>query len=595
MHPRISVMLSFALACGSVAARAGSDATHLYFGDTHLHTSWSADAYLMGNRSLSPDDAYLFAKGVPRVHPFTGAEVRLETPLDFLTVSDHAEFMGVIPMIFQGDPRVANTEGAKEFLEIAEEKGVVAAFQGLVAQVVANEVDPTFISPEINRSVWHAIADAAERHNAPGQFTTLIGWEWSALPENSNLHRVVIMRDDAETAKRFLPFSSFESTRPEALWAWLDATQKQTGAQFVAIPHNSNLSQGRMFETVDSDGRPIDAEYARTRVRWEPIAEITQVKGDSETHPLLSPEDGFATFEEFLASEATADPSNYIRGALRRGLVLERAAGVNPYAFGVIGSTDSHTALATAEEDNFQQKWAKDGTPQAILAGQGQMNPMTMGASGLAAIWATENTRGALFEALRKREVYGTTGTRLRVRFFGGWDFEGADIAAPDIAATGYEKGVPMGGILPGAGSSSGAPGFLVRAEKDPVGANLDRIQIVKGWLDASGASHERVYDVALADDRVVPATGEPPPVGSSVDLQTARYTNTIGDAELSAWWRDPDFDAEQPAFYYVRVLEIPTPRHTLFDALAVGAAHPADLPSTIQERAYTSAIWYRP
>jgi len=588
-------MLSLVLICWSTDANADPNATHLYFGDTHLHTSWSADAYLMGNRSLSPDDAYLFAKGVPRVHPFTGAEVRLETPLDFLTVSDHAEFMGVIPMIFQGDPRVANTDGAREFLEVTEEKGVVAAFQGLVSQVVANKVDPAFISPEINGSVWHEIADAAERHNTPGQFTTLIGWEWSALPESANLHRVVIMRDDAETAKRFIPFSSFESMRPEDLWAWLDATQEETGASFLAIPHNSNISLGRMFESVDSDGRPIDADYAKTRVRWEPIAEITQVKGDSETHPLLSPDDGFATFEEFLASEATADPGNYIRGALRRGLVLERATRVNPYAFGVIGSTDSHTALATAEEDNFQQKWAKDGTPKAVLAGQGQMNPMTMGASGLAAIWARENTREALFEALQKREVYGTTGTRLRVRFFGGWDFEGADLTAPDIAALGYEKGVPMGSVLPVPESSSGAPGFLVRAERDPVGANLDRIQIVKGWLDPSGVSHERVYDVALADGRVVPATGGAPDVGNTVDLRTARYTNTIGDAELSAWWRDPDFDAEQPAFYYVRVLEIPTPRHTLFDTLAAGAAHPTELPATIQERAYTSAIWYRP
>jgi hypothetical protein len=586
------------------AGVAGAEPTQLFWGDTHLHTSWSPDAYLMRNRSAGPDVAYRYAKGLPVVHPYHKARVQIETPLDFLVVSDHGEYMGVIPMIFKGDPRVAESETAREFLKLAQEGRESEAFQILIGQVNRGEPDPALGSPEINRYVWTEIMDAAERANEPGKFTSFLGWEWSSTPGGANLHRVVFMKEGKETGSGFLPYTSFDSTNPEDLWAWLDETSQKTGASFLAIPHNSNISKGLMFPTQDSEGKPITAEYARTRMRWEPVVEVTQIKGDSETHPQLSPNDEFADYEVYehvigvgeAAKGATADAGDYARSALLRGLEIEAKTGANPYRFGMIGSTDSHTSMASAEEDNFHGKMALDSTPETTF--EAEIIPgakgIDMGAAGLAAVWATGNTREALFEAFQRREVYATTGPRLRVRFFGGWDFDAADAGAPDLADRGYAGGVPMGGELTEAPTGK-APVFLIHAAKDPLGANLDRIQIVKGWVGTDGVSQEKVYEVALSDGRAVGADGKAPPVGNTVDLETATWTNAIGDPQLAAAWSDPDFDAGARAFYYARVLQIPTPRHTLYDAIALGVEHPASHPATVQERAYTSPIWYMP
>jgi hypothetical protein len=593
-HPLVAALALVTLALGSSA---WGETREVFFGDTHLHSSWSPDALLMGNRSADPDTAYRFAKGLPVVHPDHRAKVRIDTPLDFLAVSDHAEFMGVLPMIFAGDPRVAESDTAQRFISLASEGKTSEAMWILLNQFTGGERDPALVSEEVTRSVWGEIVDAAERHNDPGRFTTLLAWEWSSMPDLAHLHRVVMLRGGKAQASLFRPYSYFDSPRPEDLWAWLDETSRETGAEFVAIPHNSNLSLGRMYSDRDSDGNPISAEYAKTRMKWEPVAEITQVKGDSETHPLLSPEDEFADFETFGATleNPTFEPGDYLRAAMLRGLEIEAKTGANPYAFGLIGATDDHTGLSSAEEENFQGKYAVPSGPEGNLAPSvsGSIRGIELAASGLAGVWAEENTRAALFDAFRRREVYGTTGPRMRVQIFGGWEFRKRDLDASDFAKHGYAKGVPMGGVLPP--REGKVPRFLVKAAKDPVSANLDRIQIVKGWVDAEGASHERIYDVALSDGREVAPDGSVPPVGSTVDLATSAWTNDIGAPLLRAWWMDPDFDVHHAAFYYARVLEIPTPRHSLYDAVALDVPHPEEFPATIQERAYTSPIRYEP
>ena len=607
---------------------AGIPRRNLYWGDTHLHTSYSPDAFLMQNRSATPDTAYQYAKGAPVIHPLHRARVQIHTPLDFLVVSDHAEFMGVVPKILQGDPLVTGTTTGKRYQEMAEAGKEIEVFKELIAQV--NGVIPPnedLNSPEVSRTVWGEIMDAADRHNEPGTFTAFMGWEWSSTPGGANLHRVVIMKEGRETGEQFIPYSSLSSDKPEDLWAWLDKTTAETGGHFIAIPHNSNISGGKMFPLQDSAGAVLTPGYAESRMRWEPLAEITQIKGDSETNANLSPTDEFADFETyehliaaegaessimfsdaFLAELSEADRSfvqrsperieqagNYVRSALLRGLAIEQRIGANPYKFGLIGSTDSHTGLASAEETNFHGKMALDSTPEnkpkEIVPGT---RGWDMGAAGLVAIWAEENTRASLFDAMHRKEVYATSGPRIGLRFFGGWDFSGDDVAG-DIAIAGYDRGVPMGGELP-MGAGGAAPSFLLMAMKDPVDANLDRIQIVKGWLDDDGLPQEKVYDVAWSGDRQPDADGKLPAVGNTVDLSTGAYSNSIGDTELSAAWTDPDFDPAKSAFYYVRVLQIPTPRHTLLDAIALGidpgeTGHPA----TIQERAYSSPIWLVP
>ncbi len=577
---------------------------NLYWGDTHLHTSYSPDAYLMQNRSADPDTAYRYAKGLPVIHPFHRARIQIGTPLDFLVVSDHGEFMGVIPKILQGDPLVANTKTGKTFIKLADQGKEMEAFGLLIGMVNTGKSDPDLNSPEVTRTVWGEIMDAAERHNEPGKFTTFLGWEWSSTPGGANLHRVIFIREGKQIGEQFIPYTSFDSFKPEELWRWLAVISEKTGANFVAIPHNSNISKGLMFPLNDSYGKPISAQYAKDRMRWEPVVEMTQIKGDSETHPSLSPTDEFADYETYehviavgeFAEKPKADEGDYARSALKRGLKIEAQTGANPYKFGMIGSTDSHTAMASAEENNFHGKMAQDSTPETkskdIIPGA---NGFDMGAAGLVAVWAEENTRESIFDAFRRKEVYATTGPRIQVRFFGGWKFKARDARSTKLADIGYKKGVPMGGDLTRVPKDK-SPTFLIAALKDPNEANLDRIQIVKGWLDKNGNPQEKIYNVALSDGRKVGGDGKVKPVGNTVNLKTATYTNTIGDAELATVWKDSSFDPGVRAFYYVRVLQIPTPRHSLYDAVALGI-DPKETghPPTIQERAYSSPIWYTP
>ena len=459
------------------------------------------------------------------------------------------------------------------------------------------------MSPTVITS-WGEIIDAAERNNEPGDFTALLGWEWSSIPAGANLHRVIVTPNGRDKAAQYMPYGSDQSQYPRDLWAWLDATAERTDSQFIAIPHNSNISKGYMFDETTLRGEPMDAEYIQTRRRWEPVVEMTQLKGDSETHPSLSPNDPFADFEPFeFYLQQQWQPyrpavGDFVRSALGRGLQIDKALGDNPYKFGMIGSTDAHTGLSSSEEDNFWGKMAYDSVPankRGDSLGGVKATGWDMAAAGMAAVWAQDNTRQGIFDAMKRREVYATTGPRIALRLFAGWDFITADAESPDLAALGYAGGVPMGGELSGAGSSGSGIRLLVSAMKDPEHANLDRVQIVKGWLDAQGNSREKIYDVAWSGDREPSADGSLPSVGNTVDEATASYTNDIGAAQLATVWEDPDFDPMQSAFYYVRVLQIPTPRHSLYDAVALRTKPPEQFPSSIQERAYSSPIWYQP
>jgi hypothetical protein len=590
--------------------------THVYWGDVHLHTNYSWDAYGTGNASLTPDQAYRFARGFPVIHPALHTRVRIRRPLDFLAVTDHAIMLGTQVMLDKRDPQVLSTEWGKKMLAIHKKTPIGGVMrEGGRLGVMRGPKDGTaerkqmmdqIFSPEVREQTWEAEIDAAEKNNVPGKFTTLIGWEWTSTPDLKNLHRCVISNATGAQARKFIPFSNYESLRPEDLWKFLDKTKQRTGVDFIAIPHNSNLSGGLMFDVVDSDGRPISAEYARMRMRWETEVEITQSKGTSEILPQLAPSDEFADFEIWqrllVNRHMPASPHDYVRTALLEGLQLKHEIGVNPYKFGFIGDTDSHTGLSTVQESNFLGHFGADPTPADALA-ESKPNAKQpfifpawkLAASGRAAVWATQNTRQAIFDAFKRKEVYGTTGTRIVLRFFGGFDFKRGDAAAKDIAATGYRKGVPMGGELTNAPAHK-APSFLVFAAKDPLSGNLDRIQIVKGWLDASGKTQQHVYNVAWSGKRGLDADGKLPPVGNTVDVQKASYTNSIGSVQLATVWKDPDFKPGQLAFYYARVLEIPTPRHSLYDAVALGIpVSETGEPASIQERAYSSPIWYTP
>jgi hypothetical protein len=579
------------------------------FGDTHLHTTYSADAGLIGNR-LGPDEAYRFAKG-GTVTSSTGVPARLARPLDFLVVTDHAENLGVAPLLAERDPRLLETEYGRALQAAVDAEDYAKAWE-IFSLTKASGEDPLADVPGVYDSVWQRITEAAERHNAPGAFTAMIGFEWTSAFERNNLHRNVIYRGAKATADTRLPFSAYDSTDPEDLWAWMASFEAATGDRLLAIPHNGNLSNGLMFDDVKlgTDQR-LDADYAARRARWEPLYEVTQMKGDGETHPALSPDDEFADFETWDKGQLgpapkTPDmiPREYAREALKRGLAWDAELGANPFKFGMIGSTDSHTSLSTAQEDNFFGKVAAlepTADPirfEEVVGGVGGEETVAQyawqtSASGLAAVWARENTREAIWDALARKEVYATTGTRIRVRVFAGYAFEKADLQRSDFDAHGYATGVPMGADLP-AGPEGRAPRFVIRALRDPDGANLDRIQIVKGWLDADGRTAERVYDVACGGRRLL-KSGCEAPVGDTVDAASATWTNDIGQAILAGFWDDPDFDQSQRAFYYVRVLEIPTPRWTTYDAKFFGVERPEGAPVSIQERAYTSPIWYAP
>jgi hypothetical protein len=590
--------------------------TQVYWGDTHLHTAMSMDAGAFGNR-LGLEDAYRFARG-QEVTAATGLRVKLSRPLDFLVVADHSDNMGFFPDLFAGDPGIlADSTGKRWYGMIQEggERAVAAALEIINMASRGTFPQSLYYAPEsaAYRSAWEATVRAAEQFNDPGRFTAFIGYEWTSLaPPGNNLHRVVVYRDGGDKAMQTLPFTMFPpvgSVHPEDLWTVLQTYENKTGGRLLAIPHNGNLSNGMMFPLINPvTGDALTREYAATRIRWEPLVEVTQIKGDGEAHPLLSPDDEFADYETWDAgnlnlSEPKAPdmlPYEYGRSALQVGLQVEQRLGVNPYKFGMIGSTDSHTSLATAAEENFFGKhsgsepgparWEHPvlASDDATIWGWEQVS------SGLAAVWATENTREAIWDAMKRREVYATTGPRMMVRFFGGWEFEEADALNRLPAQVGYTKGVPMGADLPPR-PSGGAPTFLVGALKDELSGNLDRIQIIKGWVDADGERREQVYDVVWSDGRVPGADGKLPPVGNTVDVPNATWTNTIGDPELITVWTDPDFDPSQRAVYYARVLEIPTPRWTAYDAKRYGIEMSDDVPMWTQERAYTSPIWYTP
>ena len=599
----------------------------LLWGDTHLHTALSSDAFVNGNRDMGPDTAYRYARGLPVVNPYHRARVQIDTPLDFLVVSDHAEFLGMLRHIyFEGvdTSQVGPIDTLKGKLAgwllrtALDNDGGLTLFSKILplpqdpreAAAEAFAKGPSGLPwvplmPQVEVDAWRQITEAADRYNAPGEFTALIGWEWSSIPGGANLHRVVMTDADANVAQQFRPLGTDDTPYPEDLWTWLDKTSAITGADFISIPHNSNISKGFMFDTNSLRGEAFTPEYIALRSKWEMVAEITQIKGDSEVHPDLSPDDEFADFENYPfyieaePPEFSARPGDFIRSALLRGLQIERELGSNPYRFGVVGSTDAHTALPSAEEHNFHGKLATDSIPEGKGEkwGDHERTPFGWGmsASGLAAVWAEDNTREAIWAAMKRREVYATTGPRIGVKFYGGWDYSEQDLSLPDLRARATVRGVPMGGKINAPGNEVTAPTFMVLAARDPATANLDRIQMVKGWLDASGSSHEKVYDIAWSGLRESQPNGKLPAVGNTVNRETAAYDNSIGAPQLHVVWQDPDFNRSQPAFYYIRVLEIPTPRHSLYDAVALGSGVDTGRPDTLQERAYTSPIWYHP
>ncbi|QSP94428.1 DUF3604 domain-containing protein [Marinobacter salinisoli] len=591
--------------------------SQVFWGDTHLHTALSMDAGLFGAR-LGLDDAYRFARG-EEVMASSGQPVKLSRPLDWLVIADHSDGMGLFNDLANGKPDLIKYEQGKRWYEGLQAGGEASADAALdlITTFAQGDIDLDMMaeySPggKTYQSIWQKVVDAAEQFNDPGRFTTIIGFEWTSLVAGNNLHRNVLFRDGAEKAGQIVPFTTqapIGSTDPLDLYAWLENYEQKTGGSALALAHNGNLSNGIMFP-VDQQytGKEIDEDYVRLRAKWEPLYEATQIKGDGEAHPLLSPDDAFADYETWDAgnldlSEAKTDDMlqyEYAREALKNGLKLEERLGTNPYKFGMVGSTDSHTSLAAVEEENFFGKATNvEPNPERMQhpfteSENGVFEGYALTSSGYAGVWASENTRAAIFDAMERKEVYGTTGPRMMVRFFGGWEYTDEDLNSRQPAFRGYEKGVPMGGDLP-AQSGASAPTFMVYALRDPIGANLDRVQIVKGWLDSDGETHEKVYDVVWSDGREADADGVLPPVGNTVDVENANWTNTIGASELGTVWTDPDFDAAQAAFYYARVLEIPTPRWVVYDALRFGVEIPDGAETSGQERAYTSPIWYLP
>jgi len=582
----------------------------VYFGDTHLHTSYSTDAGMFGTR-LDPEDAYRFALG-EEVTSNTGLRVRLQRPLDFLVVADHAENLGLAPMIEESNPDLLKSPWGRKVHDMVKSGDGGAAYAEW-GKGMETRQDPLKGSEAITRSMWERLTTFAEKYNQPGKFTALIGFEWTSSPDGNNLHRNVIFRDGKAEADQVLPLSQYDTTDPEELWQWMGDVEEKTGGRLLAIPHNGNLSCGLMFDDITLTNKPLDRDYAERRMRWEPLYEVTQMKGDGEAHPALSTNDEFADFETwdkggFGVTKHSADmlPREYAREALKRGIQYEEKFGANPFKFGMIGSTDAHTSLATTTEDNFFGKIsplepsADPDRFNEVITGRFVTDPTQQNtawqssASGLAAVWATDNTREALWDAMARKEVYATTGTRLMVRVFAGYNFVEDDVHRHDFAKYGYQKGVPMGGDLASAPEGK-VPSLLIRSLRDVDGANIDRIQVVKGWMDAKGELQEKVYDVAWSGDRKLGADGKLPPVGNTVDVADASYTNTIGDPLLLAYWKDPDFDAKERAFYYVRVIEIPTPRWTTYDAKFFKVKLPEGCPTAIQDRAYTTPIWYTP
>ncbi|TKB45121.1 DUF3604 domain-containing protein [Thalassotalea mangrovi] len=578
---------------------------NVYFGDTHLHTSWSTDSGMAG-ATLTPDDAYRFAMG-ETVTSNLGWKAQLRRPLDFIVVADHAENLGLADFIRREDPILMKNEQGRKWVEMTKAgKGYDAFIEWLRA-----EDNDLIDDPKMVKAAWDLVTTNADKYNRPGSFTAFHGFEWTSHPNGNNMHRVVIFRDDKNKTNRVLPYSQFDSVDAEDLWKYMQTYEDKTGGKVLAIPHNGNLSNGYMFDTKTLSGDPLTEAYARTRMKWEPIVEVTQQKGDGETHPFLSPDDAFADFETMDAGNISGKvpktndmlPGEYARSALKEGLKQEAELGSNPFKFGMVGSTDNHTGLATTREDNnFGKAHFVEPDPHRIehVLIEGAKPELSLyakdlGASGLAAVWARENTREAIWDSMARKEVYATSGSRLKVRLFAGWDFQESDLSREDFAIHGYANGVPMGGDLTAAPSGK-SPTLLVQAMKDQDGANLDRIQIIKGWLDKDGTTHERVYDVAVSDGRTIDKDGIcKEPVGNTVNVKDATYTNDIGAVAQQAYWQDPDFDSNEKAFYYVRVIEIPKPRWTAYDAKFFNLKLADDVKMIVQDRAYTSPVWYTP
>jgi len=591
--------------------------SNIFWGETHLHTGVSLDAGLFGN-ILGHEDAYRFARG-EEIKSSLGLPVKLGRPLDWLVIADHSDMMGIAFDIQRGAPNIMANPKGKEWAEGFQEGGEAAgkaAFDLITnfSQMTIPEELVEQYSPGSStyNNLWDDITKTADQYYEPGRFTTLIGYEWTSVPKGYNLHRNVILRDDGIRARMVIPLTTqppLGTQDPLDLYQWLADYESKTGGQALAISHNGNLSNGWLFPMEDTyAGGTVDKNYVELRAKWEPLYEVTQIKGDGETHPFLSPNDEFADFETLdkgnldltAVKEDDMLQREYAREALKNGLVLEEKFGTNPYKFGMVGATDSHTGLSTAEEENFFGK-STSAEPSATRVSHpfaesklGTIEGYELSASGYQAVWAMENTREAIFDAMERKETYATTGPRIMVRLFGGWDFGDNDLRSRSPAFIGYQKGVPMGGELNGA--QGDAPTFMVIALRDPIGANLDRVQIIKGWLDKDGKIQERIYDVAVSDGREIGADGRcPTSVGNTVDLEAATWTNTIGESELSSVWTDPEFDPEVKAFYYARILEIPTPRWVLYDKVRLGAEIPKDAELILQERAYTSPIWYTP
>jgi hypothetical protein len=587
--------------------------TMVLWGDTHLHTSLSLDARAFGV-TLGPEEAYRLARG-EEVVASHGERVKLSRPLDWLVVSDHSDAMGAMNEIIKGNPKLLGDPTIEDWHDRIVQGGETALMATMdvietFAGIAGEKIPEVLVDEDFSRTIWERYLETAEKNNDPGRFSTIIGYEWTSTEGGNNLHRNVLYRDGAEQARQMLPFTAAESFNPEDLWKWMETYEEKSGGRLLALAHNGNVSNGLMFPEINPvTGDPLTRKYAETRIRWEPLYEVTQIKGDGETHPYLSPNDEFADYETWDKANLGPVPKQpemlqyeYAREALKNGLALEQKLGVNPYKFGMVGSTDTHTALATAEEENFFGKHSgKEPKPERWSSLIGEFEGIKFVgweqvSSGYAAVWTTENTREAIFDAMMRKEVYGTTGPRMTVWFFGGWNFEAEDARTRAPGRIGYAKGVSMGGDLPKAPAGT-APSFLVAALKDPTSGNLDRIQIVKGWVDENGATHEKVHDVVWGDaeTRKPGSGGKLPAVGTTVDVANATWTNTIGDPELIAVWKDPDFDPKQRAFYYGRVIEIPTPRWTAYDAKRYGVEMDEDVPMVTQERAYTSPIWYTP
>lgn len=581
--------------------------TKVLWGDTHVHTNLSFDANFSNGFRIGPEEAYRLARG-ELIRGNSGQPVKLVRPLDFVAIADHAVNMGLVQAVWDQSKLVRfqpDFERWHHILQQARHRDGDAIDLIIQASRPPANVTP-LLTDETIEDAWSKSTILADRYNAPGKFTAFIAYEWTAMTAGNNLHRVVLFKDDASSTGSIRPFSMQDSTDPEALWAFMKHYQETTGGQVLAIPHNGNASNGMMFETKRASGSDFSLDYAIERMRWEPLYEVTQIKGDAETHPFLSPDDPFADYETWDRGNIQGTKSKedwmlkyeYGRSALRLGLEQEHQLGANPFQMGFIGSSDSHTGMAAVREDNFMGKFGIDEPHSGRYSKIQQTGRVSMprseyAAAGYAAVWAHENTRESIFEAMRRREVYATTGPRITVRFFGGWGFDLNDHLKPNFAGIGYTKGVPMGSQL-SRSVNGDSPRFLVSATKDPDGANLERIQIVKGWIDSEGKSHEKVYDVALSDNRHPVNHSIAQPIRSTVNIKSATYDNSVGSPILGTVWSDPDFKPDQPAFYYARVLEIMTPRWTTYDAAFFGTALPSDIPAVHQERAYTSAIWYR-